>query len=225
MNEKVTFELLCSIIGIIKEHAWGIFSVLFSGLGVTILFKKKNSENSESNETSIGNENVVSENGVSITGGHDVNIYNNINEKRNEKNLVDKKTMSLDDRKAKIHILFIDDQDFDIVKSIKKNEKWINTKRVKDITSLNSPDILWAHMIFVDVNGVGTSLYKNEQGLGLAKGIKEKYPNKKVVIYSSEKKHDAFSDVWDIVDGRLPKNADPIQFYTKIENLSETVEL
>ena len=69
MSEKVSFELLCSIIGIIKEHVWDIFS----GLGVAILIpffkflygiflKKKNSKNSESNVTSIGNDNVVSEN-------------------------------------------------------------------------------------------------------------------------------------------------------------------
>ena len=93
MNENVTFELLCSIIGIIKEHVWEIFSVLFSGLGVAIFFKKRNSKNSESNVTSIGSNNVVSENGVSITGGHDVNIYNNINETRNEKSVAE--TLSL----------------------------------------------------------------------------------------------------------------------------------
>ena len=122
----------------------------------------------------------------------------------------------LDELKLKTNILFIDDESFKIVNILRKTEGWVNTHSVKDVKSLNDLEIKRAHIIFVDINGIGGALY-NDQGLGVAKGIKEKYPEKKVIIYSAESKHNAFSESWEKVDGRLNKNVDPIQFISKVE--------
>lgn len=133
-----------------------------------------------------------------------------------------KKKYSQEELKVITNILFIDDESFKIVSILRKSEGWINTKSIKDIQSLSAPDIKWAHIIFVDVNGVGSALFNN-QGLGVAQELKKRYPEKRVVLYSAESKHDAFSEAWDVVDARLPKNADPIMFITKVESLADSI--
>lgn len=130
--------------------------------------------------------------------------------------------LSMDELKLRTNILFIDDESFKIVSILKKTEGWINTKSIKDIHSPSEPEIRWAHIIFVDVNGVGGNLFNN-QGLGVAQEIKKRYPKKRVVLYSAETKHDAFSEAWDVVDARLPKNADPIVFITKVETFANSI--
>ena len=130
--------------------------------------------------------------------------------------------LSMDELKLRTNILFIDDESFKIVSILKKTEGWINTKSIKDIHSPSEPEIRWAHIIFVDVNGVGGNLFNN-QGLGVALEIKKRYPEKRVVLYSAETKHDAFSEAWDVVDARLPKNADPIVFITKVESFAKSI--
>ncbi len=130
--------------------------------------------------------------------------------------------LSMDELKLRTNILFIDDESFKIVSILKKTEGWINTKSIKDIHSPSEPEIRWAHIIFVDVNGVGGNLFNN-QGLGVAQEIKKRYPEKRVVLYSAETKHDAFSEAWDVVDARLPKNADPIVFITKVESFAKSI--
>lgn len=158
------------------------------------------------------------------------NSFNNIINKNNqttqpndkEINEAVSKHYTEDQLKLITKILFIDDESFKIVKILREREGWINTKSVKDIKSLSSQIIKWADIVFVDINGVGAALY-NEQGLGLAAGIKDWYPNKRVVIYSAENKQNVFSASWDKVDRKLSKNADPIQFITIVEELANQI--
>lgn len=121
--------------------------------------------------------------------------------------------------KARVRILFIDDNilDFKMV-SILKKSGWINTKSVRDITYLDDPKIIEADIIFVDINGVGTSLFQ-DQGLGLANALKSKFKTKKIIIYSAETTGDRFHSALRAVDGCLSKNAEPYQFINLIESL------
>ena len=91
-----------------------------------------------------------------------------------------------------------------------------HTKNIKDINSIDCPDILLADVIFVDINGVGCKLFPKDQGLGVASQIKTQYPDKYVVIYSAQPQelHKAFS----IVDAVLPKNADPYEYINILDN-------
>jgi hypothetical protein len=50
--------------------------------------------------------------------------------------------------------------------------------------------------------------------------LKQKYPNKKVVIYSANKNSNSFHKAWDECDFKLEKNALPYQFQNLVEQYS-----
>lgn len=126
-----------------------------------------------------------------------------------------------DKQKSLTRLLFIDDNytEFKII-SILKKAGWVNTKAIKDVTDLDDSKLLEADIIFVDINGVGTTLFE-DQGLGLASAIKQKYPSKKIILYSAETTGDRFHKALKEVDSCLPKNAEPFQFINLIENFNK----
>ncbi len=197
---------------------------VFSGIGVFVLSAifwalKKYVFKSDETDSSVdinNSQNVTQNVNVTIAGNHAITSF--INTSPNYQC----KDVDIEELKVKTHILFVDDESFKIVKIIKNTEGWINTNWVKDVKSLTAPEVRRADIVFVDINGVGGSLF-NEQGLGLAGGIKRKYPEKRVIIYSEESEHNVFSENWKIVDDRLPKNADPIEFITKIETFAAEI--
>lgn len=105
--------------------------------------------------------------------------------------------------------------------SILKRSGWINTKSIKDITDLDDPKVLEAEIVFVDINGVGLTLFQ-DQGLGLASALKKKYQNKKIVLYSAETTGDRFHKALREVDDCLYKDAEPYQFINLIESFTKT---
>lgn len=184
---------------IIENKEW-----LFSGIGVTIFVllasffikkwkKRSNDESANNNANSTTNL---------------INNNVNINVVENENNTVAKTDKA-------IQVLFIDDEKFDII-GVLKNAGWTNTKRIKDITNLDCPDLKNSDVVFVDVNGVGQHLFPKDQGLGLAEAIKNKYPQKHVVLYSALSHH--FHKAINAVDAVLEKNADPYEFINILEN-------
>lgn len=117
-------------------------------------------------------------------------------------------------------ILFIDDdKKFNVVK-ILKDSGWKNTKSVTDIKSLDIPVVDCADIVFVDINGVGKLLNCEYEGLDIALMLKQKYPAKKVVIYSANKNNNSFHKAWDKCDFKLEKNALPYQFQNLVEQYS-----
>ena len=131
---------------------------------------------------------------------------------------------SLDDLKKITNILFIDDRVFGNVDIIKASG-WKNTSQIKDASSIDQKEIKESHILFVDIQGVGKKLKFREEGLGLIQALKERYPTKKVIVYSSEDqgKIEAFHPGIDVADARLPKNADPYQYEVLIERFSREV--
>jgi hypothetical protein len=119
-------------------------------------------------------------------------------------------------------ILFIDDKAFPVV-DILKDSFWVNTKRIKDADSLDQIEIKEAHILFVDIQGIGKKLKFRDEGLGLVIALKEKYPNKKIIVYSAEDQGQvqAFHKGIDIADNRLSKLADPYQFQVLVEKYSK----
>ena len=117
--------------------------------------------------------------------------------------------------------MFIDDNytEYRII-SILKKAGWVNTKAIKDVTDLDDSKVLEADIIFVDINGVGTTLFK-DQGLGLASALKQKFPSKKIILYSAETTGDRFHKALKEVDSCLPKNAEPFQFINLIESYNK----
>lgn len=187
---------------------------IFSGIGIavlSILYKLFSKSNNDDNIKSNTNNNV-NDNSQKIT----VNNYLNTSQNpTTDSSSIE--NFSEGSAKLQTRILFIDDNHTDYrMVSILKKSGWIHTKSVKDITDLDDPKVQEAQIIFVDINGVGLNLFE-DQGLGLASALKKKYPNKKVIIYSSETTGDRFHRALREVDGCLYKDAEPYQFINLIE--------
>ena len=121
--------------------------------------------------------------------------------------------------KQRLNILFIDDDTkFNIVKVL-KDSGWKKTRTIPDIKNLDMTAVKDSDIYFVDINGVGKILELPNEGLDLALMLKEKYSNKKVVIYSANPTGRVFHRAWDMCD-RIDKNALPSQFTNTVENYS-----
>lgn len=184
---------------IITNKEW-----IFSGIGVAILifvlnllFKTKGGNKNKSKATNSNNIHIQV-NGDTKTENTNSEYYS----------------------KDEMQVLFIDDQKFLTVENLKK-AGWANTKAIKDVTNLDCADVKNANAIFVDINGVGEKLFPSEQGLGLAVALKEKYPEKYIVIYSAQEQGDRFHRALKIVDDTLSKNAEPYEFITILENIKK----
>ena len=196
---------------ITKNYEW-----IFSGIGVLVvgyfvnyfIQKRKNQESTSTVQASNSNKVVIN------------NYASNIDQREESKEKMDDK--EADDRlKGKTKILFIDDNhtEYKMV-SILKKSGWINTKSVKDVIDLDDPKVQEADIVFVDINGVGTTMFQ-DQGLGLASALKRKYDKKKIVLYSAETTGDRFHRALREVDDCLPKNAEPYQFSNLIEEFAK----
>ncbi|EJL6503478.1 response regulator transcription factor, partial [Vibrio cholerae] len=86
--------------------------------------------------------------------------------------------------------------------------------------NLDHIDVKEADILFIDVQGVGVSLGFKDEGLGLVEAIKEKYPSKKVIIYSVVSQGDRFHNAFNVCDGQLSKDADPYQFQRILEKFA-----
>jgi len=127
---------------------------------------------------------------------------------------------SLDDYKNETRILFVDDDARFKVAKILTQSGWVHTKLIKDCKTLDERDVVDAQLLFIDVQGVGVAMGFSDEGLGLALAIKEKYPDKKVIIYSAETKGDRFHEALRKADSFLPKNADPYEFQRIVEEFT-----
>jgi hypothetical protein len=126
----------------------------------------------------------------------------------------------LDMMKLRYHILFIDDdRKFNVVK-ILRDTGWKHTKTIPDIKSLDLELVKNTDVFFVDINGVGKLLDLEYEGLDLALMLKQRYIDKKVVIYSANKNFNSFHPAWDECDYKLEKNALPYQFQNLVEEYS-----
>jgi hypothetical protein len=127
----------------------------------------------------------------------------------------------LDEIKTICKILFIDDHSFKIVDTL-TNHGWRNVRRIPDVTDLDQSEVSEAHILFVDIQGVGKKLRFEDEGLGLLKALRSRYPTKFLIVYSSEEagKVNAFHETFNIVDFQLRKNSDHYQFQTIIERFA-----
>ena len=130
---------------------------------------------------------------------------------------------TIEQLKMSVNILFIDNEVFYLTTDLKEKEGWKHITCVPDISSLSQSELLNAHIICVDIQGVGKELGFPDEGLGLIVAIHSKYPEKKIIMYSAEAQGqiDAFHPAEGIVDARLRKSANRYQFETQIERLAQ----
>lgn len=219
----------------------GIASVL-SIIGITISYKnyKKKSPNNVAPIQIENNPQISPSNNITVNFAGNLNNSNSdkksVNdntydvgkiEKSNDREEGEKKShfavsreAKIESLKAKVKILFIDDdKKFNVVK-ILKDSNWKNTNAVVDIKSLDIPIVRDADIFFVDVNGVGKLLNCEHEGLDIALMLKQKYPKKKIIIYSANSYNNNFHKAWDECDFKLENNALPYQFQSLVEQYS-----
>jgi hypothetical protein len=131
---------------------------------------------------------------------------------------------NLEEIKSICKILFIDDKTFPIIDILEKNG-WRNIIKIKDVDALDQIELREAHILFVDIQGVGKKMKLQDEGLGLIIAIKAKYPNKKVIAYSAEDQGhvQAFHPGLDIADSRMSKTANSYEFQFKIEKYANEI--
>lgn len=130
---------------------------------------------------------------------------------------------TIEQLKNTVNILFVDNEVFNLTTELKEKEGWRRLSVVPDISSLSQKELIDAHILCIDIQGVGKELGFNDEGLGLIVAIHEKYPEKKIIMYSAEAQGliDAFHPAEGIVDERLRKSANRYQFETTIERLAQ----
>lgn len=207
----------------------------FSGMGVAILTAVVGFLLRRANKEKVPHSGIVINNNASVATGsyqnsHAGEKYLNSVEGATAKSPgissnvqgeeIMKPKRSLESFKNETKILFIDDDARFKVAKILAKSGWVHTKLIKDALTLDDNDVTSAHILFIDVQGVGVEMGFVDEGLGLALAIKEKYPEKKVVIYSAETKGDRFHAALRKADSFLPKNADPYEFQKIVEDFT-----
>ncbi|MEZ5435745.1 MAG: response regulator, partial [Pseudomonadales bacterium] len=127
-------------------------------------------------------------------------------------------SLQIDDLKKYTKVLIIDDEDPVDIKEYLKKEGW-KVQYIPDLDAISNKKLIDSHVICVDIMGVG-KLLGVESGMGLVKAIKQTYPEKKIIIYSSVPKHDSFDDAWDYVDKKLRKESTLLPYSSAIEELA-----
>lgn len=125
-----------------------------------------------------------------------------------------RKRYSNEELKALASILFIDDEKFEYIDLI-RNAGW-NATQIFELQSTDNDHVKRADVIFLDYKGVGKILAPSEEGIGLLRALKQKFPDKPIIFYSA---HAGFSlgDKFDLADDWLSKGADPHVYIQKIE--------
>jgi hypothetical protein len=141
-------------------------------------------------------------------------MWNPFKKKQNKKFL----KKSLPELKDKTRVLMIDDEKTSIVESL-RSEGW-HIKYIEDLDKYSNTDLKDAHIVCVDIKGVGKLLNIKEQGLGLVRNIKDKYPEKRIILCSSVSSHDIFDNAIDLVDKKVYKDGQTHPFDSAIEELS-----
>lgn len=130
-----------------------------------------------------------------------------------------KKFTSIEEAKTSARLLFIDDDTrFNLVKILKK-AGWPNVDIIKDVSNLEDKTLKFSDIVFVDIQGVGKQMNFQDEGLGLSKAIIDRYPEKYLVIYSSERDGNRFHEAIRKADDQLYKHADSYEFEKCIVDL------
>lgn len=105
-------------------------------------------------------------------------------------------------KRDRIKICFIDDKGFDV--ELFRKTGYVNTDYKLDFANCN--DIQAYDLIACDIDGIGTSLDSKRQGLAVAETIIATFPEKIVLIYTSNNPFDYAEDYHSVGDGYFNKN-------------------
>lgn len=175
------------------------------------MVKKRQGEN-----TIKGNDNVQvsgEQNSTSVTS---IGIQNNYSVNEPNSLGVDKKDLKVEEIKAKIKILFVDDKDdFPIIGMLRNNGYQV--EYLDDIVDFEAKTVKYADIIFLDINGVGVAMKFKNQGMGLCGALRDYFGNsKRLILYSGETAGSIFDKDAKKADATLVKDSDLYQFISYI---------
>lgn len=127
--------------------------------------------------------------------------------------------VSLDELQRLTRILFIDDTDQSDLLKYLKSEGW-DADYIPDIEQITGINIKNANLFFIDVMGIGSKL-KLKDGLDVIKLLKETYPEKKIIMYSTNEKQDFSHPGFELADKRIVKRGSYDIFMTSIIEMSK----
>lgn len=115
-------------------------------------------------------------------------------------------------------VLLVDDEKPTEIISHLKAEGW-TIDYLRDLDAIANHKLQSAQVVCIDIMGVGAQLGE-KNGMGLVARIKDSYPEKKIILYSSVAQQDIFNDALDLVDKRLRKETSLIPFSSAVEELA-----
>ena len=124
---------------------------------------------------------------------------------------------SISEIKQLARVLVIDDRKPQLVQDLAA-EGW-RVRYLSDLDKFDNTELMDSHILCLDIVGVGKKL-RYPHGMGLVEGIKDRYPSKRVLLYSSVREHDIFDDAIDLVDARVYKDGQPYQFISTVGQLA-----
>ncbi len=127
-----------------------------------------------------------------------------------------KKLLSIEEIKKRTNVLFVDDEDLGTLLDVIRDAGW-DVRQVNDITDFNSEGVKKADIIFMDYIDVGKVLTPKEEGIGLLKGIRKRYPEKFLIFMSGYAGFIPGHEFHSIVNAWIDKHADPFMYIDQIE--------
>ncbi|MGM0655943.1 MAG: hypothetical protein ACQETR_11585 [Thermodesulfobacteriota bacterium] len=124
--------------------------------------------------------------------------------------------LSLDEIRKRARILVIDDSDF-IYQPLFENDGY-NIDKWDDVVDLQKLESGYFDIIFLDIQGVGLSVSK-EQGLGILKHLRKICPTQIIIAYSNADFSLKYQDFFTLANATLSKSDDYVQFKRKLDNL------
>lgn len=200
-----SFYLLIALVAVL---------VIIVPITFTNVFNSKKSSQKDNSINGSGNNQLNGEGNTAISVG---SITNNFASIPNDKEENDSEENYVDRIKAELKVIFVDDKKFNVVDLLKKNG-WKQIIYKRDIIDIDAIEVREAHVIFLDINGVGNAMGFHNQGMGLCGALKRKYGTaKRVVLYSGETPGDIFDNDAKMADDTLKKDSDLYQFTALME--------
>lgn len=188
--------------------------VVIIPITINIVVKKKKLTQKDNTISGSG---ISQQNGEGNTSINVGSITNNYASSYKQQNEPDGNELSVDQIKNELKVMFVDDKKFNVVDLLKKSG-WKQVLYKRDILDIDSLEIREAHVIFLDINGVGLAMGFHNQGMGLCGALKRKYGDRKrVVLYSGETSGDIFDNDARMADDTLKKDSDLYQFVALME--------
>ena len=134
-----------------------------------------------------------------------------------QKKELPKVQLSLKGIKEKSKVLFIDDEEVDLIPLLQA-EGW-HVEQWKDVNSLTELESGKYDLIFLDIGGVGRKFSPEEEGFRILKRIKSINPSVLIVSYSGQRFDSTKSEFWALADGNLSKSSGAIKAIELLEDL------